>query len=113
MVPVMLALQPPKLLLQAPLPMAILHQAFALCQQRQLLCLHTGLLGLQLIVPGMNRGERAAGAWGGGKQAAVLSGPGYLPSLKHRSPAKPQGRTPCQVPTTLDKGTTMEVGLWV
>lgn len=56
MVPVMLALQPPKLLLQAPLPMAILHQAFALCQQGQLLRLHTGLLGLQLIVPGMNRG---------------------------------------------------------
>lgn len=56
LVPVMLALQPPKLLLQASLPMAILYQAFTLSQQGQLLRLHAGPLGLQLVMPGKDRG---------------------------------------------------------
>ena len=56
--PVVLALKPPQLLLQAPLPMPILHQAFTLCQQGHLLCLHAGPLGLQLLVPGMDKGLR-------------------------------------------------------
>ena len=55
LVPVMLTLQPPELLLQAPLPMPVLHQAFALCQQGHLLRLHVGPLGLQLLVPAMNK----------------------------------------------------------
>lgn len=55
LVPVMLALQPPQLLLQATLPMPVLHQAFSLCQQGHLLRLHAGPLGLQLLVPGMHR----------------------------------------------------------
>lgn len=54
-VPVVLTLQPPQLLLQAPLPMPVLHQAFSLCQQGHLLRLHVGPLGLQLLVPGMHR----------------------------------------------------------
>lgn len=56
LVPVVLTLQPPQLLLQAPLPMAVLHQALSLCQEGQLLRLHVGLLGLQLLVPGADKG---------------------------------------------------------
>lgn len=52
----MLALQPPKLFLQTPLSMAVLHQALTLCQQGHLLCLHVGLLGLQLLMPETDRG---------------------------------------------------------
>lgn len=55
-VPVVLALQPPKLFLQTPLSMAVLHQALTLCQQGHLLCLHVGLLGLQLLMPETDRG---------------------------------------------------------
>lgn len=55
LVPVMLTLQPPELLLQAPLPMPVLHQAFALCQQGHLLRLHMRPLGLQLLVPAKNK----------------------------------------------------------
>ena len=58
LVPVMLPLQTPELLLQAQLPMPILHQAFTLCQQGYLLRLHVGPLGLQLFVPAMNQGLR-------------------------------------------------------
>lgn len=55
LVPVMLTLQPPQLLLQAALPMPVLHQAFSLRQQGHLLRLHAGPLGLQLLMPGMHR----------------------------------------------------------
>lgn len=56
LVPVMLTLQSPKLFLQTPLSMAVLHQALTLCQQGQLLRLHVGLLGLQLLMPETDRG---------------------------------------------------------
>lgn len=98
LVPVMLALQPPQLLLQAALPMPVLHQAFSLCQQGHLLRLHASPLGLQLLVPGMHRDREGCRDLGPGQAGGrTLWGP---PSPKHWPPNKAKEQNAGGVPTT-------------